>query len=71
MKVLTSRRCVDLTIPIGQVAYHSPVTMVTEQWPVSINLIARRGCDLMLFNMVERMAEEGIIGTVKTGRTAF
>ncbi|KAL5356468.1 amidase signature domain-containing protein [Aspergillus floccosus] len=63
--------CVDLTIPIGQVAYYSPVTMVTEQWPVSINLIARRGCDFMLFNMVEKMAEEGIIGPVKTGRTAF
>lgn len=68
---LTVYRCVDLTIPLGQVAYESPVTMVTEQWPVSVNLIARRGCDFMLFNMIEKMAEAGIIGPVKTGREAF
>ncbi|PYI36747.1 amidase signature enzyme [Aspergillus indologenus CBS 114.80] len=63
--------CADFTIPLGQVPYASPVTMVTEQWPVVFNLIARRGCDFMLFDLVERMAEAGIIAEVKTGRTAY
>ncbi|KAL4890301.1 amidase signature domain-containing protein [Aspergillus ambiguus] len=63
--------CADFTIPIGQVPYMSPVTMVSEQWPVSLNFIVRRGCDFMLFNMVEKMAHAGMIGPVKTGRTAF
>ncbi|GIJ99554.1 hypothetical protein Aspvir_001688 [Aspergillus viridinutans] len=63
--------CVDFTIPLGQVDYYSPVTMVTEQWPVTINIIARRGCDFMLFNMIKKLAEEGVLRSVKTGRTAF
>ncbi|PWY79239.1 amidase family protein [Aspergillus heteromorphus CBS 117.55] len=63
--------CADVTIPIGQVPYLSPISMVVEQWPVSFNLIVRRGCDFVLLNMVEKMAEAGIIKSVKTGRTAF
>ncbi|KAH1488333.1 hypothetical protein LV164_004194 [Aspergillus fumigatus] len=63
--------CVDFTIPLGQVDYDSPVTMVTEQWPVTINIIARRGCDFMLFNMIKQLAEEGVLRSVTTGRTAF
>ncbi|PYH49662.1 amidase family protein [Aspergillus saccharolyticus JOP 1030-1] len=63
--------CADFTIPLGQVPYLSPVTKVTEQWPVVFNLIARRGCDFMLFDLVERMAEEGILAEVNTGMTAY
>jgi len=63
--------CADFTIPLGQVTYQSPVSFFPEQYPVSINLIVRRGCDFMLYNMVEKMAKAGILGTVKTGREAF
>ena len=63
--------CADFTIPLGQVPYHSPVTYVTEQFPVSINMIVRRGCDFVLFNMVEKLARAGIIQAVKTGKQAF
>ncbi|OGM46638.1 amidase family protein [Aspergillus bombycis] len=63
--------CADFTIPLGQVPYHSPVSKVTEQFPVSINVIVRRGCDFVLFNMVEKLAQAGIIRAVKTGTKAF
>ncbi|KFA53329.1 hypothetical protein S40293_06659 [Stachybotrys chartarum IBT 40293] len=63
--------CADFTIPLGQVEYQSPVTFFPEQYPVTINLIVRRGCDFMLYNMVEKMAEAGILQTVKTGREAY
>ncbi|KAE8135908.1 amidase signature domain-containing protein [Aspergillus pseudotamarii] len=63
--------CADFTIPLGQVPYHSPVSNVTEQFPVSINMIVRRGCDFVLFNMVEKLAQAGVIRTVKTGKQAF
>lgn len=39
--------------------------------PVTINLVVGRGCDFVLFNMIEKLAEEGVLATVKTGRTAF
>ncbi|PKY06155.1 amidase family protein [Aspergillus campestris IBT 28561] len=63
--------CVDVTIPIGQVPYESPVTGVQEQWPVTINLLVRRGCDFMLFNMIEEMHKAEILRGVQTGRVAF
>ncbi|KAE8349880.1 amidase family protein [Aspergillus coremiiformis] len=63
--------CADFTIPVGQVPYQSPVSKVTEQYPVTMNLIVRRGCDFVLFNMVEQLAKAGVIRAVKTGKAAF
>ena len=42
-----------------------------EQWPVTINLLGRRGCDFMMFNMVEEMHKAEILRGVQTGRVAF
>ncbi|KAK5944856.1 hypothetical protein PMZ80_002058 [Knufia obscura] len=63
--------CADYTIPIGQVGYFSNVTQVVEMVPVTVSVVAKRGCDFVLFNVVERLAEVGILKTVKTGRMAF
>ncbi|OAA63468.1 Amidase signature domain protein [Niveomyces insectorum RCEF 264] len=63
--------CVDMTIPIGQVTYQSNVTYHTEYMPVTVSVIAKRGCDYMLYNMWEKLADEGVLKTIKTGRTAF
>lgn len=63
--------CVDMTIPIGQVPYKSNVTLVEEMVPVTVSVIAKRGCDFMLWNMWEKLADEGVLKTIKTGRTAF
>ncbi|KAI0181692.1 amidase family protein [Hypoxylon sp. FL1284] len=63
--------CVDMTIPIGQVTYKSNVTFVEEMVPVTVSVIAKRGCDFMLWNMWEKLADEGVLKTLKTGRTAF
>ncbi|KAK4684835.1 hypothetical protein P7C73_g5327, partial [Tremellales sp. Uapishka_1] len=61
----------DYTIPIGQVPYRSVISKNVEMKTVSISLIARRGCDFMLLDMVEKLAEAGVIGKVATDRTAF
>ena len=63
--------CADFTVPIGQVPYRSNVTFHEEMVPVTINLVVKRGCDFVLYNMIERLADEGVLKTVKTGRTAF
>ncbi|KAF2017351.1 amidase family protein [Aaosphaeria arxii CBS 175.79] len=63
--------CADFTVPIGQVPYQSNITFHEEMVPVTINLVVKRGCDFMLYNMIERLADEGVLKTVKTGRTAF
>lgn len=63
--------CADFTVPIGQVAYRSNITFHEEMVPVTINMVVKRGCDFVLYNMIERLADEGVLKTVRTGRTAF
>lgn len=63
--------CADFTIPIGQVPYFSQVTFHEEMVPVTINMVMKRGCDFVLYNMIERLADAGVLKTVKTGRTAY
>ncbi|RMZ02041.1 hypothetical protein D0860_07374 [Hortaea werneckii] len=63
--------CADFTVPIGQVEYQSEVTFHTEYVPVTINMVVKRGCDFVLYNLIEKLADAGVIGTVKTGRTAY
>ncbi|OGM41183.1 hypothetical protein ABOM_009550 [Aspergillus bombycis] len=63
--------CADYTVPIGEVAYKSAVTLKTEMMPVTINLVVKRGCDFVLFNMIERLADAGLLQSVKTGKTLF
>ena len=63
--------CADFTVPIGQVPYWSEVTRHEEMVPVTINMVVKRGCDFLLMNMIERLADEGVLRTVKTGRTPF
>ncbi|KAK5111714.1 hypothetical protein LTR85_011759 [Meristemomyces frigidus] len=63
--------CADFTIPIGQVEYYSEVTFHTEMVPVTINMVVKRGCDFVLFNMIEKLADAGVLRSVKTGKTAF
>lgn len=63
--------CADFTVPIGQVPYFSNVTRIEEMVPVTLSLVVRRGCDYSLFGLIEKMADVGMLRTVKTGRTAF
>ncbi|PYI00175.1 amidase family protein [Aspergillus ellipticus CBS 707.79] len=63
--------CVDVTVPIGQVPYYSNTTFQVEYVPVAVSMVARRGCDRMLFDFLEKAADAGIISTVRTGRLAF
>ncbi|KAL5527170.1 hypothetical protein ACEPAG_5961 [Sanghuangporus baumii] len=64
-------RSPDIVIPLGQVSYNSTISGITEFLPVSISLVARRGCDFMLLDLVGKLADAGIISKVKAGRTAF
>ena len=63
--------CADFTVPIGQVPYFSNVTFKEEMVPVTIGLVVKRGCDFVLYNMVEKLADAGVLKSVKTGRVAF
>ncbi|VUC34495.1 unnamed protein product [Clonostachys rosea] len=61
----------QIDIPIGQAPYKSVISLQDEYLPVVIDLMASPGCDYMLYDLVSKLQEEGLIKTVKTGRLAF
>ena len=56
---------------VGQVPYNSTISGIEEYLPVTVDLIARPGCDYMLLDLTARLADAGILSKVKTGRAAF
>ena len=61
----------EITIPIGEATYYSHVSGVWEPIPVAIELVARKGCDAMLLDLVKKLGELGVVRTVAVGRFTF
>jgi len=61
----------EVTIPIGQVSYFSVLSRTWEPIPVAVQVVARKGCDQMLLDLVLRLAEVGVVREVSVGRSAF
>ncbi|KAG6919782.1 hypothetical protein DXG01_001621 [Tephrocybe rancida] len=61
----------EITVPLGQVGYFSHISREWEMLPVAVQLVARRGCDNMLLNLVDKLAVAGVLSSTKTGRYTF
>lgn len=61
----------EVVFPIGEVPYLSNITYVEEKLPVSIDVLAHRGCDLMLLDLAKDLADAGLLREVKTGSTLW
>ncbi|PVH99545.1 amidase signature enzyme [Periconia macrospinosa] len=57
----------DFVVPIGEAPYNSSVTGHVEYLPVTVNFMAAKGCDGMLFGLVERLFEVGLVKSVLAG----
>ncbi|KAH9944758.1 amidase signature enzyme [Amylocystis lapponica] len=61
----------DMVVPIGEQPYNSTITGMVEYLPVTMSFVARKDCDLMLFDLFAALQDAGIIGPVKTGTRLF
>lgn len=59
----------DFTLPIGEAAYFSNVTQHEEQLPVTVNFMAARGCDGLIYDLVRDLVEVGILKRSVAGRS--
>ncbi|KAL1591753.1 hypothetical protein SLS60_011752 [Paraconiothyrium brasiliense] len=57
----------EIVIPIGELAYFSSISNHTEYLPVTVDLMARKGCDGMLFSLVEELYLRGIVKKSEAG----
>ena len=61
----------EIVVPIGQVHYWSAYTQRLEWQPVTVALGVAKGCDLVLFELVDRLAEKGLLKEVLPGVVAY
>ncbi|MCJ1405391.1 hypothetical protein MMC11_008619 [Xylographa trunciseda] len=59
----------DMVVPIGQASYFSNITLHAEYLPVTIDFLAAKGCDGMIFQLVEDLRTAGIINATQAGQT--
>ena len=63
--------CPDVTVPLGEVPYHSKVTDRREWLPCSVGILAEPKHDNLLFDLLERLEAEGIVKPQKAGARMY
>ena len=63
--------CPDSVIPIGQASYFANTTMHEEYLPVTVDVLAAKGCDGLIVNLAQMLVESGIIQVPKVGQTIY
>lgn len=61
----------EIVVPIGQVRYMSPYTLREEWQPVTVAFAASKGCDLKLFELVDKLEAVGLVKEVLPGKVAY
>ncbi|KAF2215883.1 hypothetical protein CERZMDRAFT_35244 [Cercospora zeae-maydis SCOH1-5] len=51
----------DFVVPIGSTKYFSNITLHDEVLPVTVDIMAAKGCDGMIFALVQDLVTEGIL----------
>lgn len=57
----------DFVVPIGQAAYNSTITKHLEYLPVTVDMMAAKGCDGMLFSLIGELVNAGILAPSQAG----
>ena len=70
-RIATMAGVPDVVVPVGEVSYASTVSLRTEYMPVTMSLVAARGCDLMLASLVKDLEKAGILKAVGTGSRVY
>ncbi|KAF4435586.1 Glutamyl-tRNA(Gln) amidotransferase subunit A [Fusarium acutatum] len=62
----------DYAVSLGMfdLGQFSNSTLQNELIPVGVNIMAAKGCDFVILNIIEALHKEGVIKTAKTGKTS-
>ena len=61
----------EIVVPIGQVRYFNPYTLRDESQLVTVAFSVARGCDLMFFELVEKLEGLGLLKGTLSGKVAY
>ncbi|KAK4540412.1 hypothetical protein LTR36_009269 [Oleoguttula mirabilis] len=57
----------DFVVPIGSASYFSNITLHEEVLPVTVDIMAARGCDGLIFGLVQDLVAAGILAPSAAG----
>jgi hypothetical protein len=57
-------------VVVGQTKYFSNITNHDEYLPVTMNIMAAKGCDGMVFSLIQTLVDGGIVKVPKSGRSS-
>lgn len=61
----------DMVVPVGEAPYNSTITDHVEYLPVSVDFLAAKGCDGMLFELIGDLYEAGILKKSLPGQSGI
>jgi hypothetical protein len=61
----------DSVFPIGEAPFYSIVTNHEEFLPVTIDILAAKGCDGLIVKLAQDLVEAGILPVPETGGTIY
>lgn len=70
-RVSSFTECPDSVLPIGQASGYSNITQHVEYFPVTVDILAAKGCDGLLVRLAQDLVEAGIIPTPGVGQTIY
>ena len=56
---------------MGEVPYFSNITLHEEYLPVTVDIMAARGCDGMLFGLVQDLVRAGLLKATVAGQSSI
>lgn len=59
----------DFVIPLGEISYNSTATTKMEKMPISLRVMAAKGCDAMLLDLINDLSASGMIPSIKVGNS--
>ncbi|KAF4995630.1 hypothetical protein FGRMN_5022 [Fusarium graminum] len=59
----------DFVVPLGEISYNSTTTTKAEKMPISLRMMAAKGCDGMLLSLINELVDLGIISIPGTGNS--
>ena len=59
----------DFVLPVGSASYNSTITLHEEFLPVTIDIMAAKGCDGLIFSFAQDLVDAGIAKIPLTGQT--
>lgn len=61
----------DFVVPIGEAPYNSTITEHVEYLPVTVDFMVAKGCDGMLFSLIEDLYEADILKKALSGQSGI